>query len=200
MPRECGHFSDTRLRVNGRPVFEHATELFQKLSPSKWSNVKIRQGDSVELLLSGGGGWGSPFERDPRAVLDDVLNHFVSIEGARNHYGVVIDEERLVIDDEATRMLRQDMVVRGPKIEHAARVEVLQTVLFRGSTAEKLGSDESRLHSVLSTHETTTGILVRLQGSSYDELSRDVRYLWEKLGAEPLVLTTQFVPSGFKGP
>ena len=52
----------------------------------------------AELMLfqsGGGGGWGPAIERDPRAVLEDVLNEFVSIEGARQRYGVVIDAERL---------------------------------------------------------------------------------------------------------
>ncbi|MFE4667030.1 hydantoinase B/oxoprolinase family protein [Streptomyces sp. NPDC056716] len=39
----------------------------------------------------GGGGWGDPLDRDPGAVLDDVLDDYVSVEGARYDYGVVID-------------------------------------------------------------------------------------------------------------
>ena len=31
----------------------------------------------------GGGGWGDPLDRDPQAVLDDVLDEYVSVEGAR---------------------------------------------------------------------------------------------------------------------
>ena len=30
----------------------------------------------------GGGGWGDPLDRDPQAVLDDVLDEYVSVEGA----------------------------------------------------------------------------------------------------------------------
>ncbi len=44
----------------------------------------------VETALPGGGGYGDPFERDPAAVLDDVLNGYVSIEAAARDYGVVI--------------------------------------------------------------------------------------------------------------
>jgi len=39
---------------------------------------------------AGGGGYGDPFERDPNAVLEDVLNGYVSIEAAARDYGVVI--------------------------------------------------------------------------------------------------------------
>ena len=38
----------------------------------------------------GGGGWGDPLDRDPQAVLDDVLDEYVSVEGATRDYGVVL--------------------------------------------------------------------------------------------------------------
>src|SRR5438270_11223778 len=44
----------------------------------------------VDTALPGGGGYGDPFERDPTAVLEDVLNGYVSIEAAAREYGVVI--------------------------------------------------------------------------------------------------------------
>ena len=44
----------------------------------------------VETALPGGGGYGDPLERDPDAVLQDVLNGYVSIEAAAREYGVVV--------------------------------------------------------------------------------------------------------------
>ena len=44
----------------------------------------------MDTALPGGGGYGDPFERDPNAVLEDVLNGYVSIEAAAREYGVVI--------------------------------------------------------------------------------------------------------------
>jgi N-methylhydantoinase B len=44
----------------------------------------------VETALPGGGGYGNPLERDPQAVLDDVVNGYVSLEAAERDYGVVI--------------------------------------------------------------------------------------------------------------
>ena len=53
----------------------------------------------------GGGGWGDPLDRDPQAVLDDVLDEYVSVEGARRDYGVVLtgslEELTLEIDEVA---------------------------------------------------------------------------------------------------
>jgi len=60
--------------------------------------------------LGGGGGWGDPLERPPTAVLEDVLDEYVSVEGARRDYGVVIDAGLLQVDEEATRRLRVRMV------------------------------------------------------------------------------------------
>ncbi|PJF39713.1 MAG: hydantoinase B/oxoprolinase family protein [Chloroflexi bacterium] len=54
----------------------------------------------------GGGGWGDPFKRDPEKVLNDVINDFVSIESAKNDYGVVIDPQTMTIDEAATTALR----------------------------------------------------------------------------------------------
>ena len=71
----------------------------------------------VDTALPGGGGYGDPFERDPQAVLQDVLNGYVSIEAAAREYGVAIlctqraDEQvslprHFSIDKTATAQLR----------------------------------------------------------------------------------------------
>jgi N-methylhydantoinase B len=44
----------------------------------------------VETALPGGAGYGDPYERDAAAVLNDVLNGYVSLEAADREYGVVI--------------------------------------------------------------------------------------------------------------
>ena len=48
----------------------------------------------VDTALPGGGGYGDPFSRDPHAVLEDVLNGYVSIEAAERDYGVVVHSSR----------------------------------------------------------------------------------------------------------
>jgi N-methylhydantoinase B len=66
----------------------------------------VSSGDVLRVRLAGGGGHGNPFERDPQAVLADVLEDKMSIEHARDAYGVVIAGEPPVVDQEATRGLR----------------------------------------------------------------------------------------------
>jgi N-methylhydantoinase B len=66
--------------------------------------VTVQPGDVIRITSAGAGGWGNPFEREPSRVLDDVRRHFVSLESARDEYGVVIDGD--AVDEEATRKLR----------------------------------------------------------------------------------------------
>ena len=51
-------------------------------------------GARVRLDLPGGGGVGDPRERDPQAVLRDVVDGYVSLEAARDVYGVTIRRKR----------------------------------------------------------------------------------------------------------
>jgi N-methylhydantoinase B len=66
----------------------------------------LSSGDLTIAELGGGGGWGDPLERDPTAVLEDVLDEYVSLEGARRDYGVVIDPKDWRVDRDATEKLR----------------------------------------------------------------------------------------------
>src|SRR5260370_20268899 len=52
--------------------------------------VPIGAGQRVMYDYGGGGGWGDPLDRDPAAVLDDVLDEYVSVEGAARDYGVAL--------------------------------------------------------------------------------------------------------------
>ncbi|MEM8933844.1 MAG: hydantoinase B/oxoprolinase family protein, partial [Acidobacteriota bacterium] len=71
----------------------------------------------VALSPPGGAGYGDPLARDPERVLDDVVHGYVSLDAARELYGVVIDylgrpDQRVRLpahyrlDSEATTALR----------------------------------------------------------------------------------------------
>jgi N-methylhydantoinase B len=72
--------------------------------------VPMSAGQKINYDYGGGGGWGDPLERDPQAVLDDVLDEYVSVEGAARDYGVVLRgslaELTLEVDETATAELR----------------------------------------------------------------------------------------------
>jgi N-methylhydantoinase B len=62
----------------------------------------------VLYMTAGGGGWGEPFERDPQRVLEDVREGYVSIEAAREQYGVVLTDDSSAVDEPATEALRRN--------------------------------------------------------------------------------------------
>ena len=71
----------------------------------KANGLQVKKGTVLTTYTGGGGGFEKSFERNPENVLNDVINKYVSIEKARDHYGVVIDED-LQINKEGTFKLR----------------------------------------------------------------------------------------------
>jgi N-methylhydantoinase B len=81
------------LWLNGEPV-EHG--VYRKLKP----------GDVVRFIMTGGGGYGDPLTREPERVLADVLEDKISVKAAASDYGIVIDASGSAIDQAATKKLR----------------------------------------------------------------------------------------------
>ncbi len=74
---------------------------------------EIKAGHALEAVTTGGGGYGDPLDRDPERVRDHVRKGWVSVEKARDTYGVVLDlePELFAVDYEVTRKVRE----KGPK-------------------------------------------------------------------------------------
>jgi N-methylhydantoinase B len=73
---------------------------------TKADRLLIHQHDRVRVESPGGGGFGDPFERDPQLVLEDVRRGYVSVETARQAYGVEVDTANWKVDETATGELR----------------------------------------------------------------------------------------------
>jgi N-methylhydantoinase B len=72
----------------GRPGEQHMLK----------ANAHVLEANSVvELRTGGGGGFGNPLERDPERVRQDVLDGYVTLEGAERDYGVTLDPETLEV-------------------------------------------------------------------------------------------------------
>ena len=85
----------------GTPEEQHITESV--------TLEKFEPGDVIYTVKGAGGGWGPARERDPQAVLEDVLDGYVSREQAAATYGVVIAPGpggALAVDQAATATLR----------------------------------------------------------------------------------------------
>jgi len=56
-------------------------ELQPGAFPGKVANFPLRRGDVVLIQSSGGGGFGDPTGRDPAALLDDLADGYVTVDG-----------------------------------------------------------------------------------------------------------------------
>jgi N-methylhydantoinase B len=76
------------------------------------AQVELEPGELLGHLLSGGGGYGHPHEREPERVRADVLARFVTIARARSVYGVAFTadalDETLEVDEAETARLRSE--------------------------------------------------------------------------------------------
>ena len=76
---------------------------------SKATAFPIRAGDIIRLSTFGGGGYGDPLMREPSRVREDVVDGKVSVEQAREAYGVVLDPDSLEVNEAATSDQRQHL-------------------------------------------------------------------------------------------
>ena len=124
---------ETSRTIEGSPGVEgggtSAVQKLYKLQPDgsteviggwrddgTWTNPllaahRFSPGEAFRIETTGGGGWGDPYSRAPEKVLEDVLDDYVSIDAARELYGVAIDPETLTVDGPATETLRRSRAV-----------------------------------------------------------------------------------------
>jgi N-methylhydantoinase B/oxoprolinase/acetone carboxylase alpha subunit len=76
-----------RVKRAGDDQFRTFSEVFGTVSPSKFTNILLTDGDEVLIDSAGGGGFGDPRRRDPGRVAEDVEQGFVSQSAAREIYG-----------------------------------------------------------------------------------------------------------------
>ncbi len=92
-------------QLGGYELRETDKNDFRKVEGSRFVPA---QSEAV-LQTGGGGGWGDPFERDAEKVRWDVREDFISVEAAREKYGVVLKGD-LSVDAAATDTLRKSRV------------------------------------------------------------------------------------------
>lgn len=90
-------------------IINEGTEKEQKLQYAMGDVIFLNYGDTVTCITPGGGGYGNPFERNPELVREDVIQQLISVEKAKEEYGVVIKPDTLEIDYEATQELRSSL-------------------------------------------------------------------------------------------
>jgi N-methylhydantoinase B len=95
--------------AGGKAAPPHELNLYKgkdviKVEPE--SLYAFDEGDVFEIYGSGGGGYGNPHRRQIEAVVADVRDGIVSVDKARNDYGVVLNSKTFEVDVEATKSAR----------------------------------------------------------------------------------------------
>jgi N-methylhydantoinase B len=90
----------------GKIILNPGTPHAQEIAPTS-DGVRLKRGDLLRLMTCGGGGWGNPCGRDALLVQQDVARGCVSLRGALEDYGVVLDPVSLEIDKGATEAQRR---------------------------------------------------------------------------------------------
>ena len=83
--------------------------LVNGVSGNPFGLTQLKPGDVVTIDAAGGGGCGDPLEREPERVESDVMEGYVSLEKAREDYGVIIIPKTMKVDEEATREVRNTL-------------------------------------------------------------------------------------------
>lgn len=100
--------------VNGGAPGERSTKILRRadgseeIIPSKCDRIEVFEGDELDYITWGGGGWGNPLERDPELVALEVRRGLVSSDGAFENYGVKVNGDGSV-DTAATEAKRAEL-------------------------------------------------------------------------------------------
>lgn len=96
-----GRRSSKVLYRYSRSTMEPPTEILS----SKCDHIRVDPGDLLEWITWGGGGLGDPLTRPVEKVALEVHRKLVTVDGARQGYGVVVKDD-FTVDQEETAALR----------------------------------------------------------------------------------------------
>ena len=111
--------------------------------PMPMAALTLHRGDRFRHRSAGGGGFGSPLVRDPASVLEDVLAGKVTVDAARELYGVVVDAGRA-----GRRGCHRDATGSGVSIDVAIRNGRVIDGTGRPSIAADLGIAGERIVAI----------------------------------------------------
>ncbi len=92
-------------------------EKEQQFNNGKAFNIVLEAGDAYIKRSGGGGGFGSPLDRDAAVVADDVIQGYVSKDAAEKNYGVAFLPGTTNVDPSATAARRAEMRAKGLPVD-----------------------------------------------------------------------------------
>jgi N-methylhydantoinase B len=142
----AGQFIKSRYPVELATASEWGTVNAPDLPPLK--RLDVPEGSILVDPVMVGSGYGDPLDRDPNAVLNDIMNQAVSLKFARKLYGVVIDEKGHVVDAAKTSELRETM-----RAERLAQAKPVNPQRKQRKLAVNLSKAVMRIHECLNIVE-----------------------------------------------
>jgi len=96
--------------AGGRKPPHYSRQVFTRADGTKEEGggrlYILRRDEELACYCQGGCGVGDPLDRDIESIRKDVLNEIVSLESARELYGVVLDPKTLEVDKVSTQKLK----------------------------------------------------------------------------------------------
>jgi N-methylhydantoinase B len=89
----------------------------QRFDNGKAFNLVLEPGDAFIKRSGGGGGFGSPLDRDLDRVEDDLFQGYISKQSAEENYGVVFRPGTSSVDRSASSVKRDEMRAKGLPVD-----------------------------------------------------------------------------------
>lgn len=85
-----GGLGSTFIQKADSETWRTVADTYRKVSTSKFANIRVMEGDRLQITVPGGGGYGDPRQRNRELVRDDLLDGFISETAARDTYGLTL--------------------------------------------------------------------------------------------------------------
>ena len=121
--------------------------------------------DVYAVVCSAAGGFGDPLDRDTKLVQMDIEGNAVTVEAAREIYGVIVDPDTLEVNQDATYKLRADTRHHRLKGYSGTPIRCDGEIVIHVTENLDLRSDAGREVYCCAKCQTEVGLL----GSNYKE-------------------------------
>ena len=159
--------SDIQSRIEAGQMVDDISELNGEDVTLQLRQVDFEQQpvDVYAVVCSAAGGFGDPLDRDTKLVQMDIEGNAVTVEAAREIYGVIVDPDTLEVNQDATYKLRADTRHHRLKGYSGTPIRCDGEIVIHVTENLDLRSDAGREVYCCAKCQTEVGLL----GSNYKE-------------------------------
>lgn len=159
--------SDIQSRIEAGQMVDDISELNGEDVTLQLRQVDFQQQpvDVYAVVCSAAGGFGDPLDRDTKLVQMDIEGNAVTVEAAREIYGVIVDPDTLEVNQDATYKLRADRRHHRLKGYSGTPIRCNGEIVIHVTENLDLRSDAGREVYCCAKCQTEVGLL----GSNYKE-------------------------------